>query len=386
MADTEAAARRLQDYAEKYIQDIAEDYEFQIKKWNKAVNLVVTAFDAAVEQHKQTLKDAKELETFRAELAILALSLVTAGTMSWMKAVVQYKVGSRLFKRVAFRDVHIVTRAGDGSFGAAVEVVQSATLSSTEYNQVMASTLGAVAEDVGSAITDRVVPDFHAKLRPGASTLSVTEFGGALKNLVIEAAVLVGKQIRNAGVRIRESRSFGQKWLAEAGGSEERAEELIKRQIERVRQQWADKWVYYGRDPSLKSPPALADTLEREIWACWILDQDIREVTSYKLYRGDKVGFPALSDKIPSVVVTRLVELNVIAASAVTDIVRQSVSELRGGAPKPSVSNINGAIDTSDELKRIQKWAKTHRLGMIEAGHPRGIPRKLGRIEEIYKG
>lgn len=45
---------------------------------------------------------------------------------------------------------------------------------------------------------------------------------------------------------------------------------MITEQVQRLREQWANEWFYYGHDPNLREQPVLEEEMEREIWALWI--------------------------------------------------------------------------------------------------------------------
>src|SRR5262249_39354634 len=96
------------------------------------------------------------------------------------------------------------------------------------------------------------------------------------------------KQIGSLGMSILQHSDYGTACLArlyrvnphskrmKPAAVEDVAKKMIRDDLDKIRSAWAKQWFYYGNNPQVLSAAEMSDSIERELWALWILDEQFK--------------------------------------------------------------------------------------------------------------
>lgn len=298
----------LKNYAHDLVADhLKEEYDSQIRrKWKPYINRMVDAQTEALNRHKNVLNQVRELLEKEKQaafgLAMLGLSFIAGPAISWVAGKIQYHWFPKFASRVSQREV----KASWGGIFVPLKIKD------TDHDKVWAKMFGDLGKQVVGLGIDKalkvVAPssDSAQKALQSVATADQVSFKTSLENALLAEADLTVKAIMSLALSILENPSYGAECLERLRRLDARArdprvtesqlelmaKEMIRNDLNNHRRKWANEWFYYGNDPG---PTAgLAESIELEMWALWILNEQFR------------VKFREVRDSIDGVLVARI--------------------------------------------------------------------------------
>jgi len=268
--------------AEKFGNWIVSDWEIQMTVWRKAYEGLgrefaqgYTDFYGALE--KQRTNDEAERKAALA-WALFALSVLTAGAGPLISSAL---AETSMVKQVA-------AAAGQT---AAIEAVKE-QMGAAEESRMRPGRYQAIAESMfGGALpadarammkmeTDATVtPNYFSQLDTALKTINTIEQfnAGLLKSFDAHVRSQKAQLILMKDSLTPSDNGVGKRWLAEAGGDEEKAKAAVEAMIAKVRHLLFNKWKMYGNHPWFTR--WANREFEKTLWASWILRQKWQHVT-----------------------------------------------------------------------------------------------------------
>ena len=186
------------------------------------------------------------------------------------------------------------------------------------------------------------------------------------------------------------------------------AREKIRAHLEKLRDDWARKWPYFGQDPKRFDQQALAEDFERALWAAFlegIFSQGAKacgftfaDLMTKKVDARLKVDHvnPKTGDvnksawqhsiyrhmHISTEIVAKLRKLNIVRANTPLELGEQQGRIAKDGAPQPTAL-VFGEADELDEIRALWDWAHKYPAQAtddVKRKGAEGIPRKLDPI------
>ncbi|MBL8219541.1 MAG: hypothetical protein JNL62_09935 [Bryobacterales bacterium] len=390
-------ASDLRTYAVWAIEQVAKEYGYQMSKWERSINLVADAQAEAHARHKRVLDEMAANDAFM----LMALSFVAGPMLSWVSGAIQYTLYPRYAKQLSARKGVSVANKED-------------------YSKVAAKIFG----DTGAATvqlgTDKVfrmsMPTPSSQIESAiAAEPNVGSFKTILQNELSVRSDSLLKSINRVGQDIQEDLLFGQQVLEKmyrtVPGSEyfpyysqeAAAKGFIRNDVNSKRAEWAAKWQYYGKDPNLGAYELMVRTMEKEVWALWILNQKYKAYESPGILGGVQTQILGEDDGIRSEVVRKLVDLDIVLAQLeyyggdpvwpflpkpkpIEKSEKQVEQQLKRRKEDPSLSVPvlrEGPIDTKEELRMLNDWAAHHKPVLL-GGTTDHVTRKLPALNEIH--
>jgi hypothetical protein len=302
-------ALALADYAHKKLTDHMKwDYERQLGRWRDHFNLMISAQEEAVARHTAVLKQAKDsiqqADQATLGLAMLAFSLVGGPLMHWVGAKIEHhwfpKFTGKLQERTRY-----IQQTTDGVFYTR----QAEHYKEVGHNAMHAAIFGDVVKDAGNAAGASVIDKLIKPSPPNndlinsantAATLagasSPADFRGKLERaLWQQAEVTIDKFMSWANRILEDRRKFGydvleklyqrqphlRKDTTPKETLQDQGEAIIVEEINRKREAWANSggWFYYANNPPNTTKTKIADNLEVELWALWVLEERLNVYT-----------------------------------------------------------------------------------------------------------
>ena len=275
---------------------LKEEYDSQIRsKWQPHINLMVDAQTEALNRHQKVLNDVrtqiqKELEAATG-LAMLAFSLVAGPVLSWVAGKIQYNLFPKYASSPQMRERLVFIAEKDSMWGKEHHLFE------VDHDKVWAKVFGDLGKEVAGLGIDAalkvVTPDSSAAKNAiqSAAISNQVSFKTSLENAMLAEADLTIKAILSVAISINANSSYGAECLQKLKRLNPRlknpkvsedelepmAKAMIRNDINKQRQEWADQWFYYGNDPG----PSLgmADGIELELWGLWILNEKLKTKT-----------------------------------------------------------------------------------------------------------
>ncbi len=397
----------LKQFAHNLVADhVKYEYDRQILRWQRHINLMVDAQKEAFTRHQTVLDEArKQIEAERQAafgMAMLALSFVTGPVLSWIAGKIQY---NWLPKYTAKTQERMVFLAEKGSMWG-----KQYHLFENNHDKVWAKVFGDLGKQVTGLGIDKalnvVTPSSGTAVNAVhvAATADETTFKSRLENAMLKEAERTSNAIMSLALSINLDFFYGAECLEKlrklnprvrAGIVSELELELLAKtmityDIDQLRKKWADDWFFYGNDPGTTA--GVAESIEREMWALWILNEDFRAKRppntgpNYRVRRVEGATFGGKG--MPEPVVRRLADFGVIEARTAQQLHEQNmrrIEELRSrGTPAPAAPiQIGYDVDTASEIASLESWAKTHPV-TLGAGHLNHRKRTLPSVENIH--
>ena len=404
--------RELRSYAHQYITiETKQEYEQQLRAWNRYFNLVLDAEERALKKHEEALQKIKEKQQAEAQIAALALSLVSGLALSWLSGTVQYLITPRFASKYQTRVSQVVFKDRGPHSSGFFKNVQGdfrwIISSEATHSKTMAKMFGdASANIVQTTVTDPLISTATADSVTRDSKKSFSELTlpynpdidvlaslrTKLQNTMSYETDYTVKTLMGLGQRVFDSENFGEFVMkkaterynipkdADEKTKEREGKKYIQEMLDNKRKEWSDDWFYYGWDPPVSSIEDMSRTIEREIWGLWILDQEFKQqryaiygainrngprsvswIYDYKGRDGLEFGEPILD---------RLIDLDVVIARTQDQFESWTRRRVLDNWTKPydSLVKINDSLDTKDEITAIEKWAKDHPPELLAGG------------------
>ncbi len=352
--------RAICDFGWKKLDRIQDEYMRQITTWKKAFKQVLGAFSLAIVQRDSKLEEAKRQRERDAAVAAAILELLTAGSMRFLGAYVQYTFLPNKFRRTVHR-IEIT----DGFLNVIEKPI--------EFSKVQASALGGVVQDVGKAVVPQLMgeqkfPEPQKKQYRLDTWAGVGVLEADLDNNIDESAKTVFDQLDKAKNWMNESTEFGTTWAKRGGGTLGTVQQQIDNHLNKLRADWAAESEFFGRTPNPPQRQLLADHYERALWAdhtlhlltpdvvAWVPEKPrppktLREILDAIGKPGNTVGNPVLEETI----VDRLKQLNIVLGETVNGR-NEQIGRILAGAPVPTTV-VEGSVDYKHEAKNLISWA-----------------------------
>ena len=426
---------------------VVGEFWSQIEAWKKYFLLLVEAQDQVIGAHERLLNHeleriAKE-EADKAErlfgLGILVFTLVVGPLLSYLSGKIQNTWYPKFRPKVKERVLQITSRRNLGRF-------ESRAIKEIDVDKVHAKIAGDFAGlVVGLGIREGVkviTPNFakaNAALTYAQSSDDMSSFKTQLGTWILEQGIATRDVILDLALQITKDPQWGRKCLARLAETTHgkmnpsttdkttlanAAYEMIHKDVNRHRQEWADSWFFYGNNPPVLSFAKLRETLEIEQWALWILNEQLgtKVVTQERSFKGEKYDSPAIEFQgmtfgkrpLPEAVLRKLASFGVLRGRTngqlVDEASRRGEKLLRRAAEdrdpttasernyrlakrliedeeerqdRPGI-DIGDALDTEEEFKALEAWAKDHPVKFGQLDQPPGR-RVIGKIEDIHR-
>ena len=232
----------------------------------------------------------KELEAATG-LAMLAFSLVAGPVLSWVAGKIRYNLFPKYASSPQMRERLVFIAEKDSMWGKEHHLFE------VDHDKVWAKVFGDLGKEVAGLGIDAalkvVTPDSSAAKNAiqSAAISNQVSFKTSLENAMLAEADLTIKAIMSVAMSINANSSYGAECLQKLKRLNPRlknpkvsedelepmAKAMIRNDINKQRQEWADQWFYYGNDPG----PSLgmADGIELELWGLWILNEKLKTKT-----------------------------------------------------------------------------------------------------------
>lgn len=445
---SEDIAHRVADYAHKLLAvHVKQEYENQIGKWEKHINLLIAHAKTAFKSHEDTLNKIKAQQMAeqqaRAELFMLAFSLLAGPSISWVAGSIEHKLVPRYFGKR--KETLYVLGGGDAvrpkpklppPFGPrkreTIKFEQYVwMIDPHHHNQTTAKVFGDFGGSLVSALLvnpaiKAVSPsrkEFDLQLAMLGDSFSIELFEANIKNLLQTGKQMGSTAIVNYAGTILDDALYGERWIKKLRSEQPRLkglalEEEIRLRIREIvdlqRQEWAKNkdWLYFGNDPKPQSQIISINNFEAEIWALWIIMEEYRiyfpRVADTLFSEAHSVKLEGKSGIELDRVLNRLVELGVILGRTDKEKnrqrqpVAQALQTIPVRKPTPAnllgaidratekagllpieVSGIKGRVDTREELALIQDWASKRKYQSKLKDPLAAIPRPLKPINIV---
>lgn len=394
-------AEDLCDYAYKIMDDIYKDYERSLGTWETAFGEVLAAVAIANDMRNKTLEavqDERAKDAARAAfINNLVFSLLTVGVMSYVgefakAGLPKLQIGKQQSALVDQKSMWLDSFKTDTYFATKI-VTQKAVVSKSpvQFNQFQANVFGAIVKDSGNRLIPLAFPK-PPELVPYRidSPSGLESLRQDLNKNVRESKGLVLGELKKVQQWLNQVSEFGEAWLAFCGGSKKLAEIQIVLHIEKLRDDWAKNWEFFGKTPFVISRTLLAELYERAWWATYVIKaltffpynkemtpESEQFETISQLGRGDR-------KLLERAIVNRLRELNVVLADTKAGRVAQ-MQKAFAGAPVPEIS-IGGAVEKHEagEARVAYSWAKTYvEKASTEAALKYFPPAKVRELEPL---
>lgn len=390
----------LRQYAHDLIADhVLEEYKLQISKWQRAINEIADAQKDAFNSFKATLKKSHANTHVSDDVAMFALGLVGGVALSWLSARIQYKLIPKYMTKMSsggrgeWRTVynsHIRKALGGKTFFD--DRRMALWISDPDsYDKVAAKIFGDLANNVVlSPLVDGAVASLAPKQVPEEVDEAVTgprsTFKTSLENALLAQSETVQKQIMGLALKIRHTDAFGKDWLKRGGDNEKAAKKAIREHLNIVRRAWAKKWFYFGQDPLLMKHGQMTNTLEREMWAVWIVGElvDLKKGEgrhfTWRMKNGRRRGTDiSFLDEpfIDSSILKRLRKVNAVQT-------RQETRFVQFGPERHEARlKAKRVVTMYDDYKRLHTWAVKHPPAIVNL-QPPGLLRIIPDIMKIH--
>lgn len=398
MAKTEEdAAQNLEQLKDRVIGIIDKELALQKEKWTSKFDVMADAYDAAMAKVNSTIQSVKSDQRAGEELVLAAVSLVAGKAVGWLAP----KAKDRLMSAypTQWKDMFI-----DGEYTA---------YASKPPGEVRAAYFGKIIQPGMDKVSSAAI----RKLFPAAGDVSADppkkggyiSFRTELKETFSEEMKRAQSDIAklaHAGLRsgfgmelIKELKAMPAYKTARVRPTPEVLEEAgsirILNDFDNLRKDWAEKWFYYGNDPTdnVIRWTNLPDRMEVSLWAMWVIGQDFKVVPmqataaprmgfGMPMSYGSQIKTVQGRDKVrpAHVIMKRLV--SGLGETALIDLEYNSHSSL--GAAGLGVGKYleagGGAIEPKD-LPKLQQWAKS-RPNPDKVGRSLFTKRSIGTLRD----
>lgn len=375
--------------AEKFDNWIIQDWSMQMDIWKKAYTNLGTEFAHGYTDFRETLALQNRNDKAALAWAMFALSVLTAGAGTLIAPAL---AEASLVKQLA---------ASTGQT-AGIELIKEKMASGADDGSERPGRYQAFAESVfGGKLPHDVQSMLKMEHAPGSVPAYSAHIGSALR--AVESIQDFNHRLLDAFVKHMVAQkshlvlmkdaltpldgSVGQRWLSEAGGSEEGAMRAVEVSIINARHALFRKWKMYGNLPYFSYRANFE--FEKTLWAMWILRQKLHEVAKIEAWSRDVEGAGywtapnnlnfvgqvrmGLGDLKPEKMLRIGDDVNRrLAKVGIT--VPHSVWSAKQGYWQNAHRGINtvGHVDTPMESRKLRDWAKTFRPSI-----------KMGR--DVYK-
>jgi hypothetical protein len=422
------------------------EYWDQLDAWKQhLIDLVDAQEDATKAQSELVQNEYQRILQKEAQeradafgLAMIGLSLVTGPLVSFVAGKIEHVWYPKLAPMVKERAIRI---KGMGKGG----LWKQKMIRETHFNEVHAKVIG----DLGGQVTGMGIngiisvasPDLSAaKNAQAAVTLApdMKSFKKRLGDAFVEQAKATRGAILSLSGSIASNPNWGFECLdklykqyqghvnpqrSEKATIQNLAYSMIRQDVDRMRERWANDWLFYGNNPPMINEDELRKAMEIEQWALWILSEELGVTTKTKssrmkgdyfdrteyTYKGKTFG----NRPLPEGIVHRLADFDILAARTLSQIFEKANREKddktrRNTEPAPRTPaerqlrdqrwkqedeearqqrpsiEIGVHLDDTKEIEALQTWAKENPPTLSDA-KLMSRKRTLLSIEQIIR-
>ena len=376
--------------------DLAPEWGYQYDRWKRFLdNTVSPAFADAFKSQQETLKASEKAKEALWDLAKIGLSIIGQVTLSWVAGKIQYEYLAKYNPTIKFKTVKV-----DANY--------KVTLSGqyVEYDKVAGKVCADMSKELGklglgevtkSVPINTVNPaDCSGVAKAGDPDQFKREIGDELDDQKKKLTATIGSfadqildsQLDWGGEQVKRLlKKYPELPKLTYQEQRRRGELMLNDDLDKMRQNWADNpvWFYFGNIPFNYGRFELARTIERELWALWVLDQDYKVEHKTMRYRGELYDSDVVAGKnvMNKPIWDRLVELHVFRAPPAVN--EESIPPNPDADPNDEE---NQAVEVpynwdTSYLPMLLSWANAH--GTTPQSQIRGVSRDLGSITGVHQ-
>jgi hypothetical protein len=390
-------ADHLQQYMINRITiDLVPEWGYQYDRWKSFLeNTVSPAFADAFKSQQETLKASEKAKEALWDLAKIGLSIIGQVTLSWVAGKIQYEYLAKYNPTIKFKTVKVDANYKVSLSGQYVEYDKVAGKVCADMSKELGKIgLGEVTKSVpinsvspadGSGVAKAGDPDqFKREIGDELNsqkkmlTATIGDFADKILDSKLDWG---GEQVKRLLKKYPELLKLPEQ------EQRRRGESMLNDDLDKMRNSWADNpvWFYFGYVPFSYSRFELARTIERELWALWVLDQDYKVEHKTMRYRGELYDSDVVAGKnvMNRPIWDRLVELHVFKAPPLVD--EQSIPPNPDSDPNDEENQameVPYNWDTSF-LPMLLSWANSH--GTTPQSQMKGVSRILGSITGVHQ-
>ncbi|MBI3411513.1 MAG: hypothetical protein HY040_24560 [Planctomycetes bacterium] len=400
----ELLTSKLQQYMFDMLNtNVRDEFEYQLEVWRLHLADIADAQQQAVQRFQGVFEEvARQEEEERRknfEYGMFILSLFSGPALSWAAGAIQYGLYAKVAQKLASKASWLN--------GAAVKTISD--------DKVWAKVSGDAGKAIFSFFIDKGInnvvqapngqapntADLVNSIDPAAFKSKLDRAMVREKWLTREAITSVAQNAKSPTFDVAKELFQADRWNETAPFylQEQVGQKLIHKWVNEIREWLAREGHYFGNDPAKLDIGSVAQTMEREMWALWVLQQDFRVVFfdqdgeghGHFLVKSQATGLFALE---PQPIVRRLRWLGAPADDFLTSIgLADAAGAVFGKAPakrrqysdNPDM-NKNAGADVQKSLDMLLNWATNRPLEVkdfLNKGPNKAIPRKLPSVEQV---
>lgn len=388
-------ADHLQQYMINRITiDLVPEWGYQYDRWKGFLDDTVSpAFADAFKGQQETLKASEKAKEALWDLAKIGLSIIGQVTLSWVAGKIQYEYLAKYNPTIKFKTIKVDTNYKVSLSGQYVEYDKVAGKVYADMSKELGKLgLGEVTKSVhinsvipadGSEVAKAGDPDqFKREIGDelNSQKKQLTATIGDFADKILDSGLdWGGEQVKRLLKKYPELPKLSQQ------EQRRRGEAMLNDDLDRMRQNWADNpvWFYFGNAPFNYSRFELARTIERELWALWVLDQDYKVEHKTMRYRGELYESDVVAGKnvMNKPIWDRLVELHVFKAPPAFNE-EVPVSNADPNDEENQAMEVPYNWDAS-YLPMLLSWANAH--GTTPQSQMKGVSRILPSITGVHQ-
>jgi hypothetical protein len=375
--------------------DLAPEWGYQYDRWNKFLeNIVSPAFGDAFNGQQATLKASEKAKEALWDLAKIGLSIIGQVTLSWVAGKIQYEYLAKVNPVIKYKTIKVDTNYKVSLSGQYVDYDKVAPKVYADMSKELGKLgLGEVTKSVpidsvspadGSGVAKAGNPDDFKREIVGvldSQKTKLTATIGAFADKILDDSKIDwgGEQVKRLGNKYPELHKLPYQ------EQRRRGELMLNDDLDKMRRNWANNpvWFYFGNIPFTYSRFELARTIERELWALWVLDQDYKVEHKTMRYRGELYDFDVVAGKnvMNKPIWDRLVELHVFRAPPD----EASIPPNPDSDPNDEENQAMEVPYNWDKsyLPMLLSWANAH--GTTPQSQIRGVSRIIGSITGVHQ-
>jgi hypothetical protein len=352
---TTALELALQNYAEGLVTTyVKNEYDNQIKKWQEHINVLVDEQHAALERVQNLLNDVQQQMASEADalrgFATMALGMVGGVALSWIAGTIQYTLypkyaSTKVWTRLA--TVEKVAPIGYRITQGQSKIVEPSPVWGQVYGDLGKTITGLGMDKAIQVLTSdyKAARDANQKV---ATADNHQSFKTLLENAMLANARLTSDAIMSVGMGIHQNIDYGSDCLKKLRRIDSRARDrkvndrdlqlmamdMINKDVDALRQQWANDWLYYGNDPG--STMGVSNSIELELWGLWILNENLKLTKGHRKWAVDEgmqspdewvAGATFPDAGVPGKVLNRLADFGVVEARTMVQKVARRIAD-----------------------------------------------------------
>lgn len=385
-----------QDFKTRYmghVNTIKTEYERQLKKWKPYFEVMADAQAVAAKSLQDTVTLQAQAQARAAQVAMAAVGMVGGVALGWLSGVLKNALTTKFSNSPVFKDMFV-----DGEYHV-IQVTGGTVGETAALAGFFADTLQKGTQHVFDAVLAKVMPTTDIQASPKPSTQALRQvieqgdyasFKTRITAALDEESLLAYQVFGTLHGNINNDNRFGDKLLEKVKEEwfkkfpkikptitalEKDGEKMIDQQVDKLREEYAKDWFYYGNNPDIGMLMDLNKRVEKQMWALWILDQQYKpHVIQLHTMNSQTVIYGNDKVKLGRPIISRIAVDLLGGGQAMLDLEHS----LR---PTNVVDYIDpDVVDTIPELAVVLGWAYKYRTIGSGYGSPSFRKRNLGTV------